>query len=296
VSRYFSKLVARTEGSGTQSFFAPTTRAEPGAAEIDPVEITTHLTAETPLPSPRADIGHVTNEAPLFHRRETDPPAPAAEQNAPDLSEPASRVPLPVSDPSPPSVVHRREAVRDVPAPTTAHATPTHDKSQVDVSERRPRMPVQAIQPEANKPLDASRPVPQAPAQMEPEPKAVKDRFSREQVLTAVSTPAAAPMFNEARLNEAGLNEPRSNDEAVTFQPMLTPSEAPAMQPLRREPPSPETEGHDQTRLVIGRLTVEVIPTPPATAPPVTRVRAPSTASSPMPAALSKLRFGLGQM
>jgi hypothetical protein len=70
----------------------------------------------------------------------------------------------------------------------------------------------------------------------------------------------------------------------------------PHLAPPPPEPHTAVTPAPEQPRLVIGRMRVEVIPTPPAPVLPMVRVIEKLPASDQAGRLTSRLRFGLGQM
>ena len=292
MTRYVQRLVARAGGTRAAIPMAPLVTATPWRGPVAPPvsDLVEDAAAVTPAPAAPAPPALTAPAPPARGERDALRPPPVIRRLLSKASPPA---PLSSSGPTPapsgrrgsePAVPDAFHAEHDRPAPTEpapvrrALTPPDVEPRRVPVSETSSERVERSVAADpASTPIDAVIAHPRTksprPARGSATPVVVAPMLEPR---LAERAPQATPRTSSAEISRPAPHaEPRV--EARAHEPAAAPSPAP--------------------RLVIGRLSVEVV----APAPPVAPVRrvAPAAPAGPGPAPAAvplSLRFGLGQV
>lgn len=272
MKRYLARLAERAVLAAP-----PVTPAAVDAGAVaDPFETVAPL-EQSPPSAPRAQE---TQSAPLTPPPAAQPPMQtAAPQPAPDEHSPAPKLE---------TVVREQIVERTVRAPAPPVPEPPPAPAQTRTAEESP-----FLQPPVPPVLERVVVEPALEAKRNDEKRIVEERREQQQLLRKADAfmgqlldrrpPAPPPPASPAERAPAMLEPPIEREPAPRLQPAQP---RPPVQESAPEPPS----------LVIGRLTVEVVPSAPAPAPPrapIVVVRA--TRGAGRPSFPSSRRFGIGQ-
>jgi hypothetical protein len=286
VTRYLQRLIERTSGAGGPSFPTPVVRAarqaDAGREEGDPFERTApHAPQPLAPPVPQVDV--------LRSRALPLPPAASA-TDAFGVRHP---VPLPAERAPEP----RRFTPVEPPQTELEKTVPRAKSARPAIHEPEPVFePVRyaRLTPDERPTLPNQTP----PPPLREQPEQAAPHLPRLEALVQSGGRARKTAHPDAAPRSQPLdpppvaNVPLEKEKAVEEQPV------PDLHPLPPAPPPATKPVPQQPRVVIGHLSVEVVPAPstisqPIPARPVQSTRVPER-SEPTPG--SMLRFGLGQM
>jgi hypothetical protein len=302
MTRYLQRLVAHLPGVHASSNaevrpLVPSTRTPRGAASGEPGDPFEGIVS----PSAQAHASLVSEpHPPATHQQLKQRKKGATLRPTPVPIE--TTIPAPLHPPTPPIARPREPGSRPSALSTTPHgiAQPASHLTSA---------PARVTKLSAMRPASDELPAPDLPTSITRPagPPAVQ----KSDTPSSMSTGAELEVHETHRMNK----KPKPTDQILTPQPPALPTRMPAaekeramersiptLRPPEPAPAPPMTKTPEQPRVVIGRLTVEVVPAPPAT-PRAATVRrtqpqSPRTSSTPSHSepTRSKLRFGLGQM
>jgi hypothetical protein len=253
----------------------PATPAAEAGAVADPFETVAPLEQAAPSAPPRAQE---TRSAPL-----PPPVAPPPVQTAAPPPAPGEPPPAPKLE----TVVRERIVETTVRPP----APPAVETSPAPAQARAPEEPV-VLPPPVAPPIE--RVVTQSTVE---EKRIVEERGREDQQLQQQLLRKADAFMGQLldRRPPAPTPEPPAERAPAVLEPRIERESAPRLQPGQPRPPIHES-APEPPSLVIGRLTVEILPSAPAAAPsrpPIVIVRGARGAGRP--SFPSSRRFGIGQ-
>lgn len=305
MTRYLQRLVARLPGghasgdAGARSLvpFTQTPRGTEGGEPGDPFESAVSPPVQAPAPftsGPRPPAAH----RPPERRDETLTPRPVW---------PA---PAEMAAPAPPNLPKPPVAQSRGPGSQPPALQPTAPGETAQPAPRLASLPTDDTEPPRAQRAPGERPTPDSPAAtiqpINPPPAREPDTPAPTRPSTGAAVYVAHRTSEGPQTAERQVLEPRAPAPRARMpdagkgqtpdQPVLT------LHPPEPMPTPPTARSPQQPRVVIGRLTVEVVPTPPAAPRPAlvrrTQPQPQRTSSTPSRSepSRSKLRFGLGQM